>query len=82
MHLMFYKQSATSPKSPSSSIENALFVGAPGDCASVKCLYFIYVSPDAHAFLWCEIEFPVGHIEETVPVVEECHDDIDAVFGD
>ena len=41
-----------------------------------------YISPDLHALLWCEIEFPVGHVEESVPVVEECHDDIDAVLGD
>ena len=40
-----------------------------------------YISPDLHALLWCEIEFPVGHVEESVPVVEECHDDIDAVLG-
>lgn len=41
-----------------------------------------YISPDLHALLWCEIEFPVSHVEEPVPVVEECHDDIDAVLGD
>ena len=42
----------------------------------------IRISPDLHALLWCEIEFPVSHVEESVPVVEECHDDIDAVLGD
>ena len=41
-----------------------------------------YISPDLHALLRREIEFPVGHVEEPVPVVEECHDDIDAVLGD
>ena len=41
-----------------------------------------YISPDLHALLWCEIEFPVGHVEKPVPVVEECHDDIDAVLGE
>ena len=41
-----------------------------------------YISPDLHALLRREIEFPVGHVEESVPVVEECHDDIDAVLGD
>ena len=41
-----------------------------------------YISPDLHALLWCEIEFPVSHVEKSVPVVEECHDDIDAVLGD
>ena len=58
---------------------------AHGYNAPITCPtdYFMkYISPDLHALLWCEIEFPVGHVEEPVPVVEECHDDIDAVLGD